>query len=231
MARQRVLDARQQWGGKHVCERLRASAAAAALPECCIRNAQPHSASGQLTAKALRPKPHTAGTAAAASIAVACVLSSAQCASAAEVDALFTGKCAGATHTSPPRCTHIVAWPVGPCLSRCPTASWPPHGRSRWPRMVTSVQAAHEHISCAACHTGGGNVMQAGATLFKSDMQKNGMLDVEAIYNIIYSGKGKMYGFGEGCTPKGKCTFGARLKEGEVLQLAEYTLRKAEDGW
>jgi mono/diheme cytochrome c family protein len=45
---------------------------------------------------------------------------------------------------------------------------------------------------CAACHAGGGNTVQAGATLLKSDMQRNGYIDVDAIYNIIYYGKGKM---------------------------------------
>jgi hypothetical protein len=44
--------------------------------------------------------------------------------------------------------------------------------------------------------------MQAGATLSMTDMRRNGILDVDAVYKVVYSGKGKMYGFGEGCTPK-----------------------------
>lgn len=44
--------------------------------------------------------------------------------------------------------------------------------------------------------------MQPGATLSLQDMNRNGLLDVDAVYKVVYSGKGKMYGFGEGCTPK-----------------------------
>ena len=62
-------------------------------------------------------------------------------------------------------------------------------------------------------------------------MERNGYLDVDAIYNIVYSGKGKMYGFGEQCAPKGKCTFGARLSDNQIRELAEYTKQKAETGW
>ena len=50
--------------------------------------------------------------------------------------------------------------------------------------------------------------MQAGASLSLGDMQRNGVLDVDAVYHVVYSGKGKMYGFGEGCTPKA-CYFPA----------------------
>lgn len=74
-------------------------------------------------------------------------------------------------------------------------------------------------------------MVQAGATLSKGDLTRNGMLDTQAVYDVIYSGRGKMYGFGEGCTPKGKCTFGARLQDAQVRELAEYVLRKAEAGW
>ena len=44
--------------------------------------------------------------------------------------------------------------------------------------------------------------MQAGATLRQADLQKNGVASVEAIYDLIYNGKGKMPGYGAGCTPK-----------------------------
>ncbi len=49
---------------------------------------------------------------------------------------------------------------------------------------------------------GGGNVVQAGATLKEADLQKNGAASVEAIYDLVYNGKGKMPGYGAGCTPK-----------------------------
>ena len=53
----------------------------------------------------------------------------------------------------------------------------------------------------AGCHAGGGNVVQAGATLFPGDLKKNGM-DRDAIYTIIYRGKGKMPGYGKDCAPR-----------------------------
>ena len=49
---------------------------------------------------------------------------------------------------------------------------------------------------------GGGNVVQAGATLKEGDLQKNGVASVEAIYDLVYNGKGKMPGYGAGCAPK-----------------------------
>lgn len=78
---------------------------------------------------------------------------------------------------------------------------------------------------------GGGNTVQAGATLKKGDLVRNGVMDVDAVYKIVYSGKGKMYGLGEGCTPKGKCAFGARLNDVDVQAVSEYTIQKAEEGW
>jgi len=44
--------------------------------------------------------------------------------------------------------------------------------------------------------------VQSGATLRTGDLQKNGMLDPEALYNLIYKGKGKMPGYGINCAPR-----------------------------
>lgn len=52
------------------------------------------------------------------------------------------------------------------------------------------------------CHAGGGNIVQAGASLQTSDLQKNGAATTDAIYKLIYSGKGKMPGYGKECTPR-----------------------------
>lgn len=57
-------------------------------------------------------------------------------------------------------------------------------------------------FDCAGCHVGGGNVVQAGATLRAGDLQRNGVASAEAIYDLVYSGRGKMPGYGTGCTPK-----------------------------
>eukprot|EP00198_Chlamydomonas_reinhardtii_P002783 XP_001692119.1 chloroplast cytochrome c [Chlamydomonas reinhardtii] len=84
---------------------------------------------------------------------------------------------------------------------------------------------------CAGCHMNGGNILAVGATLFSEDLQKNGVDSPEALYKIIYSGKGKMPGFGKECAPKGACTFGARLSDEEVTSLASYVAERAAAGW
>lgn len=42
---------------------------------------------------------------------------------------------------------------------------------------------------------------------------------------------GSMQGFGENCTPRGQCTFGARLLEEEIKVLAKFVKLQADQGW
>eukprot|EP00250_Pteridium_aquilinum_P000372 c10404_g1_i1 orf=88-645(+) len=85
--------------------------------------------------------------------------------------------------------------------------------------------------SCVGCHVGGGNIIQPGATLTSSDLQRNGVSAVNDIYKIIYSGKGRMPGYGEQCAPRGQCTFGPRLSDEEIQSLAEFVRLQADQGW
>ena len=85
--------------------------------------------------------------------------------------------------------------------------------------------------NCAGCHAGGGNVMQAGAGLTTADLERNGVASPDAVFALIYGGKGRMPGYGEGCTPKGQCTFGPRLPDADVARLADYVLARAKEGW
>ncbi|PON74440.1 Cytochrome c-like domain containing protein [Trema orientale] len=85
--------------------------------------------------------------------------------------------------------------------------------------------------TCIGCHDGGGNIIQPGATLFLKDLQRNGIESEEEIYRVTYYGKGRMPGFGENCTPRGQCTFGARLKDEEIKLLAEFVKLQADQGW
>ena len=64
----------------------------------------------------------------------------------------------------------------------------------------TSVQ------QLAGCHAGGGNVVQGGASLSTSDLRRNGVLDSQAIYDLVYGGKGKMPGYGQSCAPRVRCS-------------------------
>ncbi|KAK1279832.1 hypothetical protein QJS04_geneDACA022956 [Acorus gramineus] len=97
--------------------------------------------------------------------------------------------------------------------------------------------AALFHKACIGCHDRGGNIIQPGATLFMKDLQRNGIDSEEHIYEITYYGKGRMpasipsIGFGEKCTPRGKCTFGARLQDEEIKLLAEFIKSQADSGW
>lgn len=85
--------------------------------------------------------------------------------------------------------------------------------------------------TCAGCHAAGGNVVAAGATLFPADLERNGVNDADTIYDLIYAGKNKMPGYGEGCQPRGQCTFGARLSDDDIRGVAEYVLEQSKSGW
>jgi len=74
-------------------------------------------------------------------------------------------------------------------------------------------------------------VVQGGASLSTGDMRRNGVLDAQAIYDLTYGGRGKMPGYGKDCAPRGKCTFGPRLEDDEIEQLAQHVLEQAEAGW
>ncbi|MCO5574588.1 hypothetical protein L7F22_028376 [Adiantum nelumboides] len=94
----------------------------------------------------------------------------------------------------------------------------------------TIVQTAFQR-ACVGCHVGGGNIIQPGATLTSSDLQRNGLSSTDDIYKIIYSGKGRMPGFGELCAPRGQCTFGPRLSDKEIRSLADFVRLQADQGW
>jgi hypothetical protein len=57
----------------------------------------------------------------------------------------------------------------------------------------------------AGCHINGGNIVQANATLFTNDLQRNGLADPDSLYQLMYSGKGRMPGFGKECAPRVSC--------------------------
>jgi cytochrome c6 len=85
--------------------------------------------------------------------------------------------------------------------------------------------------NCAGCHSGGGNIVNRSATLQLSDLTKYGLSSPDDIYQVIYSGRGSMPGYGENCEPKGRCTFGKRLSNDEVQTLAKYVYDQAQAGW
>ncbi|MGB3492746.1 MAG: c-type cytochrome [Elainellaceae cyanobacterium] len=73
--------------------------------------------------------------------------------------------------------------------------------------------------NCAACHMGGGNLVNASKTLKKSDLEKYDMASLEAIKYQVTNGKAAMP------------TFKGRLDESQIENVAAYVLDQAEKGW
>lgn len=73
--------------------------------------------------------------------------------------------------------------------------------------------------NCAACHIGGGNLVNATKTLKKSDLEKYSMASLDAIKTQVTNGKAAMPAF------KG------RLTEAQIEDVAAYVLDQAEKGW
>lgn len=73
--------------------------------------------------------------------------------------------------------------------------------------------------NCAACHAGGGNVVNAAKTLRKDALEKYDMASEEAIINQVTNGKNAMPAF------KG------RLSATDIADVAAYVISKAESGW
>ncbi|MCU0568418.1 MAG: c-type cytochrome [Oculatellaceae cyanobacterium Prado106] len=73
--------------------------------------------------------------------------------------------------------------------------------------------------NCAACHMGGGNVVNSAKTLKKADLDQYQMASVEAIKTQITNGKAAMPAF------KG------RLTDTEIEDVAAYVAEQAEQGW
>ncbi|NJR57402.1 MAG: c-type cytochrome [Cyanobacteria bacterium CRU_2_1] len=74
-------------------------------------------------------------------------------------------------------------------------------------------------LNCAACHMGGGNVVNAGKTLKKDALEKYEMASLNAIKNQVLNGKAAMPSF------KG------RLSATQIDDVAAYVLEQSEKGW
>lgn len=76
----------------------------------------------------------------------------------------------------------------------------------------------------------GGNVVASGKGLSAEELERNGYGSLGDIADIIALGKGKMPGFGEACAPKGACTFGPRLTEAELNEIASFVKDRSVSG-
>jgi cytochrome c6 len=73
--------------------------------------------------------------------------------------------------------------------------------------------------NCAACHMGGRNTVNPAKTLQKADLDQYGMASLEAIKTQVQNGKLAMP------------SFGGRLSEQDIEDVASYVLDQAEKGW
>ena len=73
--------------------------------------------------------------------------------------------------------------------------------------------------NCAACHVGGGNVVNAQKTLKKDVLEQYEMNSLEKITYQVTNGKNAMPAF------KG------RLSDADIENVATYVLDQAEKGW
>ncbi len=91
--------------------------------------------------------------------------------------------------------------------------------------VPVAMTASHEEgaklfkQNCAACHAGGGNLVNAQKTLKKDALEKYDMYSKEAIVYQVVNGKNAMPAFGK------------RLSSGQIESLAEYVLAQADKGW
>ena len=89
------------------------------------------------------------------------------------------------------------------------------------PAMATDAGAGAQVFSanCAACHIGGGNVINAAKTLKQDALVANGKDTADAIVTQVTNGYGAMPAFGGRLTPE------------QIENVAAYVLSQAEKGW
>lgn len=75
---------------------------------------------------------------------------------------------------------------------------------------------------CAACHIGGGNILNPAKTLSLADLTANGKASVDAIITQVTNGA---------AGPPAMPAFGGILSDEEIAAVAAYVLEQAEAGW
>jgi cytochrome c6 len=95
-----------------------------------------------------------------------------------------------------------------------------------WLGLSTGVLAADVaqgakvfQTNCAACHMGGGNVVNAMKTLKQADLETYGMNSLDAIQTQVTNGKAAMP------------AFRGRLSDADIENVAAYVLEQAAQGW
>nr|YP_009393635.1 cytochrome c553 [Caloglossa beccarii]ARW62197.1 cytochrome c553 [Caloglossa beccarii] len=87
--------------------------------------------------------------------------------------------------------------------------------------FAQDIEAGQQIFSqnCTACHSGGLNVIFPDKTLQKEVLAKYGMNSIEAITKQVTEGKNAMP------------SFGGRLSDDDIKNVANYVLSQSEIGW
>jgi len=78
---------------------------------------------------------------------------------------------------------------------------------------------------CAACHGGGGNVLNPTKTLFTPALKANGYSEVEPVVTLLRNGKGQMPKY------QGQIPPISRLTDEELENVAQFVLEQAGNDW
>ena len=95
-------------------------------------------------------------------------------------------------------------------------------GQPAWADAAGGVKVFGSKVfssNCAACHLGGGNVVNSQKTLKKDVLEKYEMASIEAITTQVTQGKNAMPAF------KG------RLSDEQIAEVAAYVLEQSEQDW
>ena len=92
---------------------------------------------------------------------------------------------------------------------------------SNQPALAADLENGAKIFSanCAACHSGGGNLINANKTLKKEVLEKYEMKSLDAVTIQVTKGKNAMP------------AFGGRLNPKQIEDVASYVLDQAEKGW
>ena len=97
------------------------------------------------------------------------------------------------------------------------------------PHASVAADTAHGAIifesKCAACHAGGGNVLNPLKTLDVKALEANKYNDIASMVTLMQKGKGQMPKY-QGAIPPV-----SRLTDEELEDVAKYVLDKANAGW
>ena len=80
-------------------------------------------------------------------------------------------------------------------------------------------------LKCAACHAGGGNVINPAKSLQAAALENNKLASDDALALLVANGKGQMPMYGPKAPPFG------RLTDEQIADVVRYVQAQAASGW